>query len=298
MRAKRPSTRQKRAFVRRRPVTTVVLALVLLLAAGTTTFLLWPSAPTAPKVVTAPQNKLGPVIMVPGYGGNVAVFDRMANTLRSSGRQAYVFNPPGDARGDLRDQAKALGAFVNGLNERSVDLVGHSAGGVVIRLWVAKYGGQRFARRVVTAGSPHHGTRFAGVAKAISSGGACPVACQQLAPDSPIINDLNNVGRDNSGENADETPYGPLWTSMWTRTDDVVVPAESARLTGSVNVALQTVCADVSTSHGQLPADPLVIGIVRASIGIPAPRQPNSAQCENMRALGSVISVAAPQPAS
>ena len=52
----------------------------------------------------------------------------------------------------------------------------------------------------------------------------------------------------------------------WTTDDQVVQPPDSARLAGAVNVPLQSVCPGVSIQHGQLPTDPLVVGIVLRSL--------------------------------
>jgi hypothetical protein len=93
------------------------------------------------------------------------------------------------------------------------------AGGVVARLWVHEDGGS-VARRVVTLGSPHHGTSVAALAREFVPD-SCPEACRQLSPDSDLLRELNA---------ADETPRGPLFVSIWTRVDRVVTPPESSRL--------------------------------------------------------------------
>ena len=72
------------------------------------------------------------------------------------------------ATGDLDAQAEVLGAAARTALARahatSVDVIGYSAGGVVARLWVRDHGGKSLARRVITLGSPHHGTDVASLA--------------------------------------------------------------------------------------------------------------------------------------
>jgi triacylglycerol esterase/lipase EstA (alpha/beta hydrolase family) len=228
--------------------------------------------------VGAPQAVLGPVVLVPGYGGKTRSVEVLAAKIRATGRTAEVFPLPGDGTGDLRAQAQALDAFVDKVrgSAPSVDVIGYSAGGVVTRIWIDDLGGRAVARRVITLGSPHHGTRVAGLARAFVSS-SCPSACQQLAPDSAVLSGLNT---------ADETPSGPLWTSLWTDYDQIVTPPESGRLAGSTAIRLQSVCADERVDHSGLPESPLVAGIVLESIGVPAPKQATAADCRELRTLG------------
>ena len=101
----------------------------------------------------------------------------------------------------------------------SVDVVGYSAGGVVVRLWVAELGGGNVARRAVTLASPHHGTDLASLGADLAPD-SCPEACLQLAEDSDLLRELNA---------GDETPPGPAWVAIWTEDDRIVVPPDSGR---------------------------------------------------------------------
>jgi triacylglycerol esterase/lipase EstA (alpha/beta hydrolase family) len=235
---------------RRRLLLAVVAVLALLAAVA----LVVPRLGSDPAArVAAPQDRPGPVLLVPGYGGSTAGLEVLARRLREAGREAVVVPAPGDGTGDLRETAEALGEVAErllGEGAPSVDLVGYSAGGVVTRLW-AQDAADR-VRRVVTLGSPHHGSRLA-ASGALFAPGACPVACQQLVPESQLLSDLND---------GDETPDGPQWLSLWTVQDETVTPPESARLEGAVNVVLQDVCPGLAVSHSALPTEPLVAGIV------------------------------------
>lgn len=205
------------------------------------------------------QARPGVVLLVSGYGGGNRGLETLADRLRAAGRTATVLPPVGDNTGDLRDQAEALDRAAKAAIEAgapSVDVVGHSAGGVVARLWVADLGGGKLARRVVTLGSPHHGTRLAALGAGLS---ACPVACQQLAPGSDVL------------EGLPEQPAGPEWTSIWTANDQTVVPPDSAELRGAENIEVQDVCPGRTVSHGDLPADPVVDSLVAQALGTQAP---------------------------
>ncbi len=229
---------------------------------------------TQPRLV--PQDRPGPVLLVPGYGGATGSLSVLATRLAAAGRDAQVVPLAGNGTGDLRVQARVLDAAARAALARtgahSVDVIGYSAGGVIARLWVRSYGGAAIARRVLTMGSPHHGTRGAGFA-ALLAPGSCPVACQQLAPGSDLLVALNR---------GDETPAGPQWVSVWSRDDEVVLPTDSPRLRGAVDIVVQDVCPGVRVTHGQLPADPLVQGIVVAELAADPVFTPRATDCARL----------------
>jgi len=228
-----------------------------------------------PLAAPAPQDRPGPVLLVPGYGGSTVALEVLAGRLRAAGRDARVLRMPGEGTGDLAEQAAVLDRAAEAEVDRgapSVDVVGYSAGGVVARLWAAD-DGRSVARRVVTLGAPHHGSDVAALAGSLVPG-QCPAACRQLVPDSELLTRLNR----------DETPDGPTWVSVWTTQDQIVTPPESARLDGAVNIPVQGVCADAVVGHGQLPTDRLVQAVVLAALGSAPVTAPTPADCSRLRA--------------
>lgn len=222
------------------------------------------------------QSRPGPVLLVPGYGGATSALDTLATRLRAAGRDATVLRLPGDGTGELRDQATVLDAAARAElagGAPSVDVVGYSAGGVVARLWAEEDGGAAIARRIVTLGSPHHGTQVAALGASLLPG-QCPAACTELVPNSDLLTRMN----------ADETPAGPIWVSLWTEQDQVVTPPDSARLDGALNIPVQSVCADARLDHGALPTDRLVQSLVLAALAPAPPTRPGPADCARLRA--------------
>jgi triacylglycerol lipase len=142
---------------------------------------------------------------------------------------------------------------------RAYSIIEVMSGGGVSRVWADELGGAGVTRRVVTLGSPDHGTRAARFAAAFGPD-VCPMACRQLVPSSDLACDARG-----------DAPDGPAWTAVWTAQDQVVTPPESARLDGAVNVKVQDVCSDTRIG----PGDPTQCADLRdsgaSSIGQPNP---------------------------
>jgi len=216
------------------------------------------------------RSRPGPVLLVPGYGGSTGALSVLAGRIRASGRQATVVDLPGTGTGSLIQDATVLDAAVTRAlrgGAQSVDVIGYSAGGVTALLWARDDGGTRKARRVITLGSPFHGASIAAAAEGFLPG-ACPAACQQLIPGSSLLAGL-----------AAGAPGGLRWLSLWTTNDQTVTPPDSARLTGAINVPIQSVCPGQRISHSQLPTNPVVTKIVLQAIGAGPIAHPASADC-------------------
>jgi triacylglycerol esterase/lipase EstA (alpha/beta hydrolase family) len=91
-----------------------------------------------------------------------------------------------------------------------VDIVAHSLGGLVARHYIEALGGDRRVRRLLTIGTPHHGTSWARLAVGTAR------------------HDLSVARADARAGSA--PPEGVLYTSIWSPCDNLVVPAESARI--------------------------------------------------------------------
>ena len=242
----------------------VVVTVVSVLVSGGT-------SPVPPAAGLPAQDRPGPVLLVPGYGGSTGSLSVLARRIRATGRVATVLHLPGKGTGSLIADAGVLNAAVNRAlsgGAPSVDVIGYSAGGVATLVWARQDGGPHKARRVITLGSPFHGAQLASAATAFVPG-ACPVACQQLVPGSSLLTQLD----------ATAVPARPRWLSLWTTDDQTVTPPDSARLAGALNVPIQSVCPAAQVSHSQLPTNPAVTAMVLQALGSGPVRVPAAADC-------------------
>jgi triacylglycerol lipase len=236
---------------RRRALFATLAAVLVALAAVGGVRLLLGDDPRDPPA----QDRPGTVILVPGYGGSQDALRVLAGQIEATGRDTHIVTLPGDGTGDLLAQVAVLDADVDAALDRgapSVDVIGYSAGGLVARLWVAREQGELRARRVITLGSPLHGSMLAAQGNVAD---VCPPACRQMIPGSSLL------------ATVEPAPVPLPWLSIWTENDQTVLPPDSSRLDGAENLALQQLCPGIHIEHGELPTHPLVVAIVLDALG-------------------------------
>ena len=123
------------------------------------------------------------VVFIHGLATNRSGFFPLQAYLRLHGhRRQLGFNH--GSRGKIEDMAlrlkRELDASVGG---GRIDLVAHSLGGLVSRYYLQRLGGARRVDRLITLGTPHHGTHAATFMPT--------KLVRQLLPEGPFIQELN-----------------------------------------------------------------------------------------------------------
>jgi len=174
-------------------------------------------------VLPAPAKVAGrsTVILVHGYLSNAGVWAWLARYLIARGHAVHtvtlepLFAP-------IEDYATVLARRVDeiaGASER-VSLLGHSMGGLVARAYALRSGGARIAR-IVTLGTPHHGSALAPIGHGADARDMRPAGAW-----------LRGLARSEQGG----LP-API-TSIYSCHDNFVAPQDSSVLAGAKNVPL------------------------------------------------------------
>jgi triacylglycerol lipase len=170
-----------------------------------------------------------PVILVHGILGQRHLYwNIFKHRLHKAGYRYHDCVLPYGLLGDMRVAARFLKDKVeNALmhdHADKVNLVCHSAGGLVARYFLMYLGGHRLVDNIVTLGTPHQGTYFAYV---------LPVPLLQIAkqtrPGSHFLGEVNGDGH---------LPIGVKFWNIWSPIDGVVFPSHNSKLAGSKAIKL------------------------------------------------------------
>lgn len=157
-----------------------------------------------------------PVVLVHGIDDTASKMARMQRFLEAEGWVAASISlSPNNGDAGLESLAEQLAEFIDETfgNQRFVDLIGFSMGGLVTRYYVQRLGGIHRVQRFLTISSPHHGT-WVGYLR--QNRGA-----SQMRPSSHFLNELNQ-----DVDMLDQLQF----TSMWTPFDLMILPTTSSRL--------------------------------------------------------------------
>jgi triacylglycerol lipase len=157
-----------------------------------------------------------PIVLVHGWVDNRSIFTLLRRQLHRRGFGRVVTMNYSVLTHDIAGAAARLAALVERVCDETgwetVQVVGHSMGGLVARYYVQRLGGDARVDTLATLGTPHAGTRAAHLFVGRAVG--------QLRPSSPVIAEL-----------AEPAPgCRTKFVSVWSDLDAMVVPKESARL--------------------------------------------------------------------
>jgi triacylglycerol lipase len=179
----------------------------------------------------AAESRSHSVVLVHGVLGQGFVYwNLLKRYLTSDSHHFHDVRLPFFGFGDLRESARHLANEVDRIlaecdprvDRDQIDLIAHSAGGLVARYYIKYLGGAPKIHSLVTLGTPHHGTYTSALFP------LHPVARQTL-PGSDFLKELN-AGPD--------TTLPIHYTSVYSKTDGVVIPSASALLEGAHNVEI------------------------------------------------------------
>lgn len=162
------------------------------------------------------------IVLQHGYLHNGAVWQPLTRTLEARGYRVFTISQPLFASIDVMAErlATCIDAARAATGASQVSLIAHSMGGLVSRAYLRKFGSAHI-KRLVTLGSPHHGTHHAFLALGING--------HQMRPGNPWLAKLG------------EHPICVPFTSIYSLYDTMISPQNSSRMPQATNVELTAV---------------------------------------------------------
>lgn len=159
-----------------------------------------------------------------------------------------------EATRDIQLSAERVVYAIRTIAQRSgqkVQVIGHSQGPLEVR-WAAKWWPDitSLVDDLIGIAAPYHGWRQTD----FHCSSSCVPALWQMRMES------NFMGAFNSG--GDETPGNVSYTSIYSRTDELVQPYETAKLNGGSNIAVQEVCPGRPVEHIEMVYDAATYALV------------------------------------
>ncbi|WP_405904120.1 lipase family protein [Streptomyces sp. NBC_00656] len=213
-----------------------------------------------PSTFTHPDRE--PVLMVHGFTSTFAETWNWSfgPALRADGYDVCGLDLPRRSTGDVQESSEYVVRAIDRIKAatgRKVDVVAHSEGNMQTR-WALKWWPhlQNDVDDYVSLAGPNHGVPIAVVGCVIP----CVPAAHQFATGSAFLGALNQ---------GDETPGPVSYTSIYSATDEAVLPYTTSRLSGAKNILLQSICPAGVVTHVGLVYDSVSYRLTRDALSHP-----------------------------
>jgi pimeloyl-ACP methyl ester carboxylesterase len=199
-----------------------------------------------------PGSSTPPVLLLHGYGCNSGYWAHLTPRLDAAGiSHATLDLEP--LTGDIDGFADAIEEGATRLRRAAgapqVIIVGHSMGGLAARAWLRRHGSAQ-AARVITLGTPHHGTCLAAFGIGVNA-----AQMRRAGVDGPACTWLRELAAH------EDVATRARITSIYTHHDNIVAPQTSGHLEGARNLELGGV------GHVALGGNRRVLALVMDEIG-------------------------------
>lgn len=193
-----------------------------------------------------PQNPEGlPVLLIHGYGCNSGYWHAMSKALAQAKIAHYAVDME-PVIGGIDEYVPTIHQAVERICSETghdkIIVVGHSMGGLVARAYVRAHGCERIAK-VITLGTPHHGTGLAHFGVGLNTRQMRWTATEQEGIASDWLRELAaSEGHD----------IYRLFVSIYSHHDNIISPQRSSHLEGAKNIEFHAI------GHVALGMDPVI----------------------------------------
>ena len=211
-----------------------------------------------------------PVMYVHGINSRTAAFESNAQRLKEQGFWVWGYDygdmiapgffGAGDLNSIVGDVEEHVDRVLRKTGAEQVDIVAHSQGALMTKLFISR-GGAEKVRRVVAMGGNFHGTDFRGLAGQMGAFASkhphftaifAPGAAQQLAGSAWLREFLSGP----------DTVPGIAYTSIYSPADTVVTPASASMLEAVPGADVANIDSGqwydgYAPYHALMPRDPL-----------------------------------------
>lgn len=207
--------------------------------------------------------------------------------LRGDGYDVCGVTLPNRAMGDIQLSTEYVVRAIDKINAvtgRKVDVIGHSQGNMEVR-WALKWWPdlQNKVDDAVFLANPGHGIGGGNLLCVLP----CAPALHQFSVGSDFLGALNQ---------GDETPGAVSYTSLYSLTDEAIVPVTTAPLSGGTNISMQSVCPGRVVAHFSMLYDAVAYKLVLDALshaGTASPSRLPFGKCVDVNLPGVLPSEAA-----